>query len=32
MVNSFWGFEDPLMIPPNFIVTGPLVKSNDHLL
>ena len=21
-----------MMVPPNFIVTGPLVKSNDNLL
>ena len=26
LFNTFWGFDHPIMIPPNFIVTGPLFK------
>jgi len=26
LYNTFWGFDHPVMTPPNFIVTGPLFK------
>jgi hypothetical protein len=26
MNNSFWGFNSPQPLPPNFILTGPLMK------
>ena len=26
--TSFWGFERPLHLPPNFILTGPLLSNN----
>ncbi len=32
MANSFWGFEKPLMLPPNIVVTGPLVKNKENLI
>jgi hypothetical protein len=25
--NSFWGFEKPLMLPPNIVATGPLAEK-----
>jgi hypothetical protein len=31
-MNTFWGFEKPIMLPPNIYVTGPLVKQKENLL
>ena len=33
LVNSFWGFEKPTLLPPNIRMTGPLVKRDyDHAM
>jgi hypothetical protein len=32
LLNSFWGFENPVLLPPNFIVTGPLMKNTENLM
>lgn len=29
MVNSFWGYEKPVLLPPNVQLIGPLTKSNS---
>ena len=33
LFNTFWGMDKPtVMMPPNFIVTGPLLKEPTALL
>ena len=27
LFNSFWGFEDAFLLPPNIVMTGPLIKN-----
>ena len=31
-MNTFWGFEEAIPFPPNFIFTGPLMKNAENLL
>ena len=32
VINSFFGLEKPIAMPPNFVVTGPLTKPQGDLL
>lgn len=32
LINSFWGFDDVRMLPPNFVLTGPLSRPNPGAL
>ena len=32
LCNSFWGLDKKMQIPPNVIMTGPLMKSSTNLL
>lgn len=29
LINSFFGLDDPLLMPPNIIVTGPLANLGE---
>jgi hypothetical protein len=32
LINSFWGFEKAMELPPNYVMTGPLMKPAGDLL
>mmetsp|Transcript_13813 Transcript_13813/g.23561 ORF Transcript_13813/g.23561 Transcript_13813/m.23561 type:complete len:237 (+) Transcript_13813:108-818(+) len=32
LVNTFWGLNKQALLPPNIIVTGPLIKDSSELL
>ena len=32
LVNSFWGLDSAMPVPPNLIVTGPLMKDQGDLM
>ena len=32
LMNTFWGFDKPQALPPNFILTGPISKPVENLL
>lgn len=32
IVNSYFGLDKPVALPPNVTLTGPLVKMDDSLL
>lgn len=29
LMNTFWGFDSPQALPPNFVVTGPISKKQS---
>jgi UDP:flavonoid glycosyltransferase YjiC (YdhE family) len=31
LINSFWGFDKHQLMPPNLVMTGPLVKHASEL-
>jgi hypothetical protein len=32
LINSFWGLEKTSNLPPNMIMTGPLMKDSKFLM